>query len=140
MRNSPNYQHSELTSEIIKSAYYVHDYLGAGFLESVYENALEIRLLQLGYDVKRQYPIRVYFEMEEIGSFRADLIVNDLVILELKAVENIHPKHEVQLVNYLKSTEIEVGLLINFGEELKVKRRVFSNNQKRKGNRIPGSF
>ncbi|MFK7771292.1 MAG: GxxExxY protein [Saprospiraceae bacterium] len=140
MKNNTNYQHSELTSEIIKSAYYVHDYLGFGFLESVYERALEVRLLQQGYNVKRQYPIKVYFECEEVGDFKADLIVNDLIIVELKAVGNIHTKHEVQLVNYLKSTEIEVGLLINFGEELRVKRRVFSNNQKRKGNRIPGSF
>ncbi len=140
MGNYSNYQHSELTSEIIKAAYFVHDYLGFGFLESVYEQALEVRLLQQGYDVIRQHPIKVYFEGEEVGNFKADLIVNDLIILELKAVETIHKRHEVQLVNYLKSTEIEIGLLINFGEKLEIKRRVFSNSQKKGGNRIPNSF
>ncbi len=140
MKNNTNYQHSELTSEIIKSAYFVHDYLGFGFLESVYEKALEVRLLQQGYDVKRQQPVKVYFEGEEVGDFRADLIVDDLVIVELKAVENLHKIYEVQLVNYLRSTEIEVGLLINFGEELKIKRRMFSNERKKAGNRIPNSF
>ena len=72
-----------------------------------------------------------------VGDFKADTIVNNCVIIELKAVEKLHKKHEVQLVNYLRSTEIEVGLLINFGEKLEVKRRVFSNDRKRNMNRIP---
>lgn len=137
MSNYENYKHSDLTSKIIKASYHVYDYFGFGFLESVYEKALAIQLKKEGFKVVKQQPIKVYFEGTLVGDFRADLVVNDCVIIELKAVESIHPKHEVQLVNYLKSTEIEVGLVINFGEELKMKRKVFSNNQKREMNRIP---
>lgn len=131
-----NYKHTDLTKQIIKGVYYVYNYFGYGHLESVYEKALEIKLRQMGFKVERQKPIKVYFEGELVGDFRADLIVNDVVILELKAVERLHPKHEVQLVNYLKSTEIEVGLLVNFGEDIKIKRRVFDNERKRASNRI----
>ncbi len=86
-----------------------------------------------------QYPILVYFEEEVVGDFKADILANQAVIIELKAVEKIHPKHEVQLVNYLRSTDIEVGLLINFGEELQIKRKVFSNARKQSENRLPKS-
>lgn len=132
-----NYLHSELTERIIRSAYYVFNYLGSGFMESVYEKSLELRLKQLGHLVKRQEPIKVYFEQELVGDFRADLVIEDIVIVELKAVEELHPIHEVQLVNYLKATEIEVGLLINFSSKLTVKRRVFSNVRKMIEGRIP---
>ncbi len=136
-KENPNYLHTGLTKEIISCAYYVLNYLGSGFLESVYEKSMELRLKQLGHFVKRQEPVKVYFEESLVGDFRADLIVNDLVIVELKAVEELHPIHEVQLVNYLKATEIEVGLLINFSEKLTVKRRVYSNSRKIKEGRIP---
>ncbi len=137
MSNQHNFKHSELTSEIIKAAYYVYEYHGFGHLESVYKNSLAICLRKRGFKVKIEEAITVYFETEVVGDFKADLVVNNTVILELKAVEKIHPKHEVQLVNYLKSTEIEVGLLINFGEELKIKRKVFNNELKRSQRRIP---
>ena len=138
MSNYDNYKHSELTKEIISAAYEVFNYFGFGFLESVYENALKIELEERGLtNLVSQQPIKVYYKGRISGDFKADLIVNDCVIIELKAVETIIPKHEVQLVNYLKSTEIEVGLVINFGEELKITRRVFSNFQKKKNNRIP---
>jgi len=138
MSNYDNYKHSELTKEIISAAYEVFNYFGFGFLESVYENALKIELEERGFtNVVCQQPIKVYYKGRLSGDFKADLVVNDCVIIELKAVEEIIPRHEVQLVNYLKSTEIEVGLVINFGEKLKIKRRVFSNFQKRKSNRIP---
>ncbi len=137
MSTQHNFKHSELTSEIIKAAYYVYEYHGFGHVESVYQNSLAICLRKRGFTVKMEEPITVYFETEVVGNFKADLIVNDTVIVELKAVEKIHPKHEVQLVNYLKSTAIEVGLLINFGEELKVKRKVFDNELKRSQRRIP---
>ncbi|MEM6319726.1 MAG: GxxExxY protein [Bacteroidota bacterium] len=137
MSDYTNYKHSDLTSTIIKMAYYVYDYLGYGFLETVYEKALAKKLREAGFKVERQKQIKVYFEEELVGDFKADIIANNCVIIELKAIEKIHPKHEVQLVNYLKSTEIEVGLLINFGEKLEVKRKVFSNDRKRKMNRIP---
>jgi len=126
-----NYKHSEITSEIIKAVYYVYNQLGSGFLESVYEKALALQLKKLGYFVQRQSQLKVYFEGEVVGDFRADMIVNDCVILELKAMEILHPIHEVQLVNYLKAIEIEVGLLINFGEVVDVKRRVLSNDRKK---------
>ena len=125
-----NYLHSDLTEQIIKAAYYVFNYLGTGFLESVYEKSLALKLKQEGFSVKRQEPIKVYFEEELVGDFRADLVVDDKVIVELKAVEEVHPIHEVQLVNYLRATEIEVGLLINFGNKITIKRRVFSNLRK----------
>lgn len=137
MSNQHNFKHSELTSEIIKAAYYVYEYHGFGHLESVYQNSLAICLRKRGFKVTIQQAITVYFETEVVGDFKADLVVNNMVIIELKAVEKIHPKHEVQLVNYLKSTEIEVGLLINFGEELKIKRKVFNNELKRLQRRIP---
>lgn len=137
MENFKNYPHSELTGEIINAAYYVYNYFGYGFLESVYEKALAIRLMQTGFMVSRQEPITVYFEEEIVGEYRADLIINDTVVVELKAGEAIHPRHEVQLINYLKATEIEIGLVINFGEKLSFRRKIFSNAKKRGSNRIP---
>ena len=127
-----NYIYSDLTKQIIRAAYDVFDELGHGFLESVYEKALEIALLEHGFDVVRQAAIPVYYYGEKVGDFRADLIVNRKIIIELKAVEKIQPIHEVQTVNYLKATKIEVGLIINFGEKLQIKRKVFSNEKKKK--------
>ena len=127
MRDYDNYIHSEITSRIIKEAYHVFNVLGYGFLESVYERSLEIRLKKAGFSVSRQQPIKVFFEDEIVGNFDADIVVNDTVIVELKATQALQAKHEVQLVNYLKATEIEIGLLINFGEEIAIKRRIFSN-------------
>ena len=137
MGTSLNYKHSELTSEIIKAAYYVHDYFGYGHLESIYEKAMAIKLRKEGFHVKMQAPLQVYFEGELIGNFKADLVVNDSVIIELKSVKSIHPRHEVQLVNYLKCINLEVGLIMNFGEELKFKRKIYSNHVKRANKFIP---
>ena len=137
MSNYDNFKHTELTSAIIKAAYYVFDYHGFGHTESVYENSMQIRLEKIGLSGVLQQPIKVYFERHIVGDFKADIVVENTVIVELKAVEQLHPKHEVQLVNYLKSTAIEVGLLINFGEELTIKRKVFSNERKRHLNRLP---
>lgn len=125
-----NYKHSELTEKIIKEAYFVFNKLGYGFLEKVYENALYIRLNNQGLKTKQQYPISVFFESELVGEYCADLIVEDKVIVELKAIQELAKIHETQLVNYLKSTEIEVGLLINFGPKLEFKRRVLTKNHK----------
>jgi len=125
-----NYIHSELTRQIIKAGYEVHNTLGFGFLESVYEKSLAIKLRKMGLEAIEQHPIAVYFEENLVGEFRADLLVSQSVIVELKAVESFHPRHETQLVNYLKATEIEVGLLINFGEKMEVKRKVLSNSRK----------
>lgn len=123
-----NFKHSDLTGKIIAQAYYVHNTLGYGFLEKVYENALYKKLVDSNLRVQQQFPIDVHFETELIGQYCADLLVEDKIIVELKAVEKIIPVFEVQLVNYLKATGIEVGLLINFGPKLEFKRRVFSVN------------
>lgn len=125
-----NYKHSELTEKIIKEAYFVFNSLGYGFLEKVYENALFRRLNNIGLKTLQQSPINVYFEKEIIGEYYADLIVEDKVIIELKAIQELNKIHETQLVNYLKATEIEVGLLINFGPKLEFKRKVFTNIHK----------
>jgi len=116
-------QHEELTKQIIACAYKVHSTLGAGFLEKVYENSLAIELNKNGFDVKQQYPIKVYYEDEKVGDYFADILVNNTIILELKAVENLAPIHETQLVNYLKGTGLDIGLLINFGSSVIVKRK-----------------
>lgn len=123
-----NYKHSELTEKIIKAFYRVYNTLGYGFLEKVYENALFIELESIGLNVKKQEPIKVYYEEKEVGVYFTDLIVSDIIIVELKAAESLSEEHESQLINYLKATDIEVGLLLNFGKKPEVKRKVYSNN------------
>ncbi len=129
-----NYIHSDLTGKIIGAGMKVHSYYGgSGFLESVYENALRIELESMGLKVRQQFRIPVYYKGQVSGDFVADLIVNDLVIIELKAVKELHSRHEVQLMNYLRATSIEVGLLLNFGEERRLRnsRKVFLNANKK---------
>ncbi len=123
--------HEDLTGKIIKAFYNVNDTLGFGFLEKVYENAMLIELLKMGLDVKQQKHIKVYYDKKEVGDYFADLIVNELVIIELKAAERLHPEHEAQLINYLRATKIEVGLLLNFGNKAEFKRKIFTNDQKK---------
>ena len=108
---------------IIASAYKVFNTLGGGYLEKVYENALRIELIKQGFEVEQQFPIPVYYDDEMVGDFYADLLVNKSLIIELKAVENLHSRHEAQLVNYLTATGIDVGLLINFGSSVEIKRK-----------------
>ncbi len=112
-----------VTKRIIGCAYKVHNTLGAGFLEKVYENALCIELEKCGFEVAQQSPIIVFYEDVPVGDFAADIIVDDEIIIELKAVETVAKKHEVQLVNYLTATKRDVGLLINFGESVEVRRK-----------------
>lgn len=113
----------ELTSQIIKAAYTVHNSLGSGFLEKVYHNAMLIELRLLGLSVESQYPINVFYKEKLVGEYYADLFVENNVVVELKAVENLHSSHEVQLVNYLNGTGIDIGLLINFATSVEVKRK-----------------
>jgi len=96
----------------------------------VYENALFIELKSLGLFVEKQKQIKVYYETQQVGEYYADLIISESVIVELKAAESLCEEHEFQLINYLKATEIEVGLLLNFGKEPQFKRRVFTNKKK----------
>ena len=119
--------HKDITDKIIKAFYTVYDTLGYGFLEKVYENALKIELEKSGLDVVAQLPITVYYVGSLVGEYYADLCVEGKVIIELKAAEKIAHTHEEQLVNYLKATNIEVGLLLNFGKKPEFIRKIFSN-------------
>lgn len=112
-----------LTATIIGCAFKVHKALGSGFLEKVYENALRIELAEQGLRVKQQEPIKVWYEGQVVGDYWADLFVEERVLVELKAVQSLTKEHEVQLVNYLTATKIEIGLLINFGSSVQVKRK-----------------
>jgi GxxExxY protein len=124
------YKHSEITDKIIASFYAVYKTLGYGFLEKVYENAMALELRKRNVTVKAQAPITVLYEGEIVGEYFADLLVADAVIVELKAAKALADEHEAQLLNYLKATPHEVGLLLNFGPEPKVKRRSFENSRK----------
>ncbi|MGR3293882.1 MAG: GxxExxY protein [Candidatus Scalindua sp.] len=115
----------ELTEEVIGCAYHVYNKMGFGFLESVYEKCMLIELRKAGLDAESQKPITVYYENEIVGEFVADIIVNDIVILELKSIRRIINAHEVQLVNYLVATGKPVGLILDFGEsKVEIKRKI----------------
>jgi len=122
--------HEDLTSKIIKAFFIVNDFLGYGFLEKVYENSIYIELKKMNLQVEKQKNIKVFYRGYEVGDYYADLIVNNLVIVELKAAESLCEEHEAQLINYLKATNIEVGLLLNFGKKAEFKRKIFTNNRK----------
>ena len=124
------YRHSEITQQIIKAYYKVYNTLGYGFLEKVYENAMNIELTKMGLFVEKQKKITVYYENQEVGEYYADLIVERCVIIELKAAEYICEEHECQLINYLKATEKEIGLLLNFGKAPDFKRKIFTKDRK----------
>lgn len=117
--------HAELTDKIIACAYDVYNQLGFGFSEKVYENAMTIKIAQKSLAVVQQAPVNVFFEKQLVGEYFPDLLVENKVIVELKAVSMLSKAHEAQLVNYLKATGIKVGLLVNFGEKLKIVRRVY---------------
>lgn len=131
------FPHRDLTQRIIGTFYEVCNELGAGFLESVYQAAFAIALEQSGLRVHTRCALPVYFRGLQIGEFVADIVVEDSVILELKAVEDFHPIHEAQLLNYLRASDIEVGLLLNFGPKPKVRRMAYSNARKRSRPEIP---
>jgi GxxExxY protein len=129
MMSADNYKYSDITEKIIEAFYKGYNTLGYGFLEKVYENALFIELVTMGLFVEKQKQIKVYYEGKEVGEYFADLIIEGCVIVELKAAETLCKEHEFQLINYLKATEIEVGLLLNFGKKPEFKRKVFSNKK-----------
>jgi GxxExxY protein len=118
--------YGDITDQIIKQYYYVYNTLGYGFLEKVYENALRVMLMKNGFDVKQQWPIGVLFEGDKVGEYFADLLINDTVILEIKAGQALGINHEAQLINYLKATGLQVGLLLNFGTKAEFRRKVFT--------------
>lgn len=112
----------DLTKKIIGCAYRVHNKLGPGFLEKVYENALRIELEKQGLGVKQQEPINVTYDGQVVGEYYADLWVDERIVVELKAAQALVKQHEVQLVNYLTATSINNGLLLNFGPSMQVLR------------------
>jgi len=125
-----NFKHKELTEKIINIFYRVYNTLGYGFLEKVYENAMMIEFKREGIPAVFQSPIRVFYEGEAIGEYYADILVDNKVIVEIKAAKQLVEENEAQLLNYLKATDIEVGLLLNFGPKPEVKRKAFDNTRK----------
>jgi len=124
--------HAELTDQIINAYYHVYNTLGFGFLEKNYERALAITLQKRGFNAVAQLGIQVSFEGQVIGNYIADLIVNELVLVEIKAADALCSAHEAQVMNYLKATKYEVGLILNFGaEKPEFKRLVFTNDRKK---------
>lgn len=125
-----DFLYTEITDKIIHSFYTVYNTLGYGFLEKVYENAMMLELIEKGMLAQKQNPIKVHYREKLIGEYFADIIVEEKVIIELKAAEAIVQEHELQLINYLKATEIEIGLLLNFGKRPEIKRKIFTNDRK----------
>jgi GxxExxY protein len=124
-------KHAELTDKIIGVFFDVYNELGHGFLESVYEESLVIALREAGLAVDRQLAVPIWFRRQKVGDFRADLLVENLVLLEIKGVRAIERAQEAQLLHYLRSTQIEVGLLLNFGLHPQFRRLLFDNDRKK---------
>jgi len=125
------YLHQKITEKIIKAYYQVYNTLGYGFLEKVYHNALLLELKKQGFYCQSQFPIKVFYEGVQVGDYFADIIVDESVVIEIKAIESLCEEHEYQLINYLKATDIEIGLLLNFGKKPEFKRKIFTNDRKR---------
>jgi GxxExxY protein len=124
-------KHGDITDKVIGCFYDVYNELGFGFLESVYRKAMIIALQQAGLSVTPHVKLPVFFRGQPVGDFEADLFVEGLIIVELKAVDALHDSHTAQLLNYLKATTAEVGMLLNFGPKPKFTRFLFDNARKR---------
>jgi GxxExxY protein len=122
--------HSTIIDQIVRAFYTVHDTLGYGFFEKVYENALAIELRKLGFRIAQQREIKVYYDGQVVGDSFADILVNDQVILKIKADERLRKEEEAELINHLKATTKEVGLLLNFGKIAEFKEAIFTNRMK----------
>lgn len=127
----PGLKHSELTDKIIGVFYDVYNELGHGFLESTYAEAMIVALKEAGMNVAKEFPVPVWFRGRIIGQYHADVLAQNLVMLELKAVRTLESAHEAQLLHYLRATEIEVGLLLNFGVRPQFRRLLFDNERKK---------
>jgi GxxExxY protein len=128
--------HKDLTDIIIKTFYEVYNELGYGFLEKVYHNALIMELKKKGLIVTSQEKINVYYKGNKVGEYYADIMVENKIILELKAADYIVEEFECQLLNYLRGTDCEVGLLLNFGKKPEFKRKIFDNSRKTRKNQF----
>jgi GxxExxY protein len=127
----PGLKYADVSEKIIGAFYDVYNELGHGFLESIYEESMLIALRQLGLNVNRQVPIPVWFRGQKVGDFRADVCVDHCVLLELKCAKNLDPAHEAQILHYPKSTDIEIGMLLNFGLKPQFRRLIFDNERKK---------
>ncbi len=123
-------KHAEVTEKILRAFFDLHTELGYGFSEKVYENSLAILMQERGLKIQQQMPIHVYFHGKVVGEYIADALVNDVVVVELKAVSKLNEDHAAQLLNYLKATDYEVGLLLNFGQTAEFRRKVYDNERK----------
>jgi GxxExxY protein len=130
MNTEKGLKHQKLTGRIIHVFLEVYNELGAGFLESVYIEALALALRQVGFAVEREMPLEVSFRGSVVGEFRADLVVDGAVLIETKACQSLNPAHNAQVLNYLRATVLEVGLLFNFGPRPTIKRFIFDNSRK----------
>jgi GxxExxY protein len=140
MGSDASYKHSEITDAIIGVFYDVYNELGFGFLESVYQKALRIALIEKGLRVESEVATSVFFHGEKVGDFRADLIANEVVLVELKTAEKIVRAHEAQVLNYLRSTKLELALILNFGPQPQIRRLLLDNARKHlRVNRVGGS-
>jgi len=133
-----NYKHSELTDAVIRVFYDVYNELGFGFLESLYRNSLRLALLEKGLSVEQEVAVSVFFRGHNVGDFRADLVVNKTILVELKTAEQIVAAHESQVLNYLRSTALELGIILNFGPKPQVRRLLLDNSRKRAKTRRAG--
>ena len=124
------YKHSELTDVIISVFYDVYNELGFGFLESVYRKAMRVALIEKGVNVQEEVPVSVFFRRQNVGDFKADLVVNNSILIELKTAETLGPAHEAPVLNYLRATSLELGLLMNFGPKPQVRRLLLDNARK----------
>lgn len=122
--------HEDITDKIIKAFYKVYNTLGFGFLEKVYVNALFLELVSMGLFCEKNKQVKVYYNGSMVGEYFSDIEVEECVIIEAKAAEIIVEENEYQLINYLKATEIEVGLLLNFGKKPEFRRKIFTNDKK----------
>lgn len=131
-----DFRHTALTDAILCCFYTVYNTLGCGFLEKVYENSLREELNSRGYTATSQHSVEVVYKDKVVGQYYADLLVDDKVIVEIKAVSTLLPEHEAQLLNYLKGTGKNVGLLLNFGPQPQVRRKVYSESNKQNADQI----
>ena len=122
--------HEDKSQKILEAFYKVYNTMGYGFLEKVYQNAMLIELDKMGLECKSHLPITVYYEDYIVGDYRADILVDECIILELKAFESLCEANGFQLVNYLRGTDIEVGFLLNFGKRAEFRRKIFTNDRK----------
>ena len=134
--NLKKFPHQELTRQIIGIYYHVYNELGYGFLEKVYHNAFAIELTTRGYKIEKHKKVSVFYKNEIVGEYIPDILVDDKLIIELKCAENLVEAHECQLINYLRATDCQVGLVLNFGKDPQFIRKIFTNDLKKNKNRF----